>query len=250
MARLAKKALSTSSSSKLSSSLKSTTERRPGLKASLLTREVNEFLHAPKITKREKKEEQTAKLVERAKSSSILAASTSTSTQKKSSSLINGKINKNSSNNNINNNKKIKKAEKQKRKRIIEAENFNSSIQQLLEGLPSEEELKKNNNNNNNNNSNGNGNGNINDGKNEIYAAEKIKKREAIIKYDSKVFKRNILLNESNDSKKNNDDNNNNNSTNKSLDSPLSRLSAMRQQLAKSLGKTTGENENSQMDLS
>lgn len=210
MARLAKKAISKSSSigKKTSDALTSKTERQPGLKASLLSRDVNEFLHAPKATKKEKREALQADIIEKAKSSSILASSISSSSSNR------GKVGKEASAA-----QKAKRAEKQKRKREVQAKTFNSSVQGLLSGLPDLDDLKDE--------------AEQKSKKKEQHGL-RVKHREEIIKMDKAAFQRNLIGIQSASS-----DNPLKIQGDKviSANSPLARLGAIKERLAKSMGK-------------
>ncbi|VVT53873.1 uncharacterized protein SAPINGB_P003793 [Magnusiomyces paraingens] len=184
MPRLAKKA--SSGLKKKPTTLKglpsrSVTEITPGLKASVLAREVNEFLHAPKLTKKEKQAQAQEKLLVRAKVSAQQAT---------------GKISK--------------KGEKQRRRRQAQAEAFGERVAGLRDALPELEDVQR---------------------ELETRAAKRgtraptVKTRERVIQHDKQVLQHNIAT------------------LSTTGDSPLARLAAMKQQLAKNLGKDEKNND-------
>lgn len=167
MARLAKKAKSANSSSITKTKpVISQKERAPGLKASILSRELNEFLHAPKQTKKEKKQEREAKLLEK-----VAATATTTTT----SSLSSGRVSKTTAN---------KKSEKQRLKRQKQAAQFQGSLNGLLDSLPTSQELLE-----------------LEQKRREKKKIKdlSVKTREAIIRHDVEAFKQNIVVTESQD---------------------------------------------------
>lgn len=218
MPRLTKKPTSNMKSGaagkKVSAALNTKTERRPGLKTSLLARDVNEFLHAPKATKKEKRETAQAEVLERAKTSSLLSSLNATA-------KLGGKVNKDGASTQQ---QQKRKAEKQKRKREAQAKTFNSSVQGLLSGLPDLDELQK-------------------DTaekrqKQEARGIVRVKEREQVIKMDKMAFQRNMakmVAGNGEDSKAGEMVMVGDKIT--SAGSPLARLGAIRQQLAKSMGK-------------
>lgn len=220
MARLGKPSSSSSSLTKKSSAtlgkktstlLSSKTERRPGLKTQLLARDVNEFLHAPKATKKEKKEVALAEVVEKAKLSSTLAAA------KKSAGT--GRVGKDGNGGAGSK----KKAEKQKRKREAQATKFNSAVQGLLDGLPDLQALQQESEDKNK--------------KREQDGLVRVKQREQVIRLDKMAFQRNMAANMTASTAGGNDEMVMVGEKMTSAASPLARLGAIRQQLAKSMGK-------------
>lgn len=176
MARLAKKKATAPAKKTTSSVLSSTaTEKTAGLKASILSRQVNEFLHAPKTSKREKHAQAQERLVASAKVSAQAATSAKVS----------------------------KKGEKQKQRRQQQAVAFNSKVMGLRDALPALDELQSQ---------------LETRAKKSEARVPSIKTRERVILHDKHVFNRNI-------------------GAESSAASPLARLGALRQKLAKSMGK-------------